>query len=113
MENRKYQTASALLNALSDRLKQRAASGAGDIQTMRRQVAFDRLLVRLFSKEPSLWVLKGGYALEIRIAISQVFSCRNSHQLPRRLAPPPHIWSKKFKSMSEECQLHSRIIDPS
>ena len=270
MENKKYQTARALLNALSDRLKQKAESGAGDIQTMRRQVAFDRLLVRLFYKEPSLWVLKGGYALEIRIsnsrttkdidlelrhsslissdkeaqtsailkelrslasidtgdffsfrignpianlvgpryggarfpvvthadnrifarfhldvgvgdtliepldiivgedwlgfagfhtkgipalsteqhfaekihaytqprgervnsrakdlidmillirtgkmnlnkvckAITQVFNCRNSHQLPHRLAPPPHTWSEKFKNMSKECQLN-------
>jgi len=29
-------------------------------------VAFDRLLARLFRQEPAPWVLKGGYALELR-----------------------------------------------
>jgi hypothetical protein len=29
-------------------------------------VAFDRLLARLFREEPAPWVLKGGYALELR-----------------------------------------------
>ena len=67
MKIKKYQNAQDFMRALSDRLKQKEKLGYGDIQTMRRQVAFDRLLVRLFSREPSLWVLKGGYALEIRI----------------------------------------------
>jgi hypothetical protein len=29
-------------------------------------VSFDRLLARLFREEPAPWVLKGGYALELR-----------------------------------------------
>jgi len=29
-------------------------------------LSFDRLLARLFQKEPVPWVLKGGYALELR-----------------------------------------------
>jgi Nucleotidyl transferase AbiEii toxin, Type IV TA system len=29
-------------------------------------VAFDRLLARLFRTDPAPWVLKGGYALELR-----------------------------------------------
>ena len=33
---------------------------------MRRQVAFDRFLMRLFHKEPSPWVLKGGCELRIQ-----------------------------------------------
>lgn len=37
-----------------------------DLNRLRRQVAFDRLLARLFREEPSPWVLKGGYALELR-----------------------------------------------
>ena len=67
MKNRKYKTASALLTALSDRLKQKSQKEGLDIQRLRLQVAFDRLLVRLFSKTPSLWVLKGGYAMELRL----------------------------------------------
>ena len=63
MMSRKYLTADALLASLSDRLKTKAKSGKRDIQRMRRQIAFDRLVVRLFSEEVSSWVLKGGYAL--------------------------------------------------
>jgi hypothetical protein len=37
-----------------------------DLNRLRRQVAFDRLLGRLFQEEPSPWALKGGYALELR-----------------------------------------------
>lgn len=37
-----------------------------DLNRLRRQVAFDRLLARLFREEPPPWVLKGGYALELR-----------------------------------------------
>jgi hypothetical protein len=37
-----------------------------DLNRLRRQVAFDRLLARLFREEPPPWVLKGAYALELR-----------------------------------------------
>ncbi|HEY3439695.1 MAG TPA: nucleotidyl transferase AbiEii/AbiGii toxin family protein [Paludibaculum sp.] len=36
-----------------------------DLNRLRRQVAFDRLLARLFQEEPTPWALKGGYALEL------------------------------------------------
>ncbi len=38
-----------------------------DIQRLRRKVAFDRLLARIFTQEPSFFFLKGGYAMELRI----------------------------------------------
>ena len=68
MKNKKYQTPSGLLSSLSERLKQKAKSEGTDIQRLRRNVAFDRLLIRLFSKNPSSWVLKGGYAMELRVS---------------------------------------------
>jgi hypothetical protein len=37
-----------------------------DINRLRRQVSFDRLLARLFREDPAPWALKGGYALELR-----------------------------------------------
>jgi hypothetical protein len=37
-----------------------------DINRLRRQVSFDRLLARLFRVEPPPWALNGGYALELR-----------------------------------------------
>ena len=39
-----------------------------DLQRLRRKVAFDRLLARFFINDTNTWVLKGGYALEIRFA---------------------------------------------
>ncbi|HBA86331.1 MAG TPA: nucleotidyl transferase AbiEii/AbiGii toxin family protein [Verrucomicrobia bacterium] len=38
-----------------------------DIQRLRRQVAFDRLLCRLFAFPEPQWALKGGYAMELRL----------------------------------------------
>jgi hypothetical protein len=37
-----------------------------DLNRLRRQVSFDRLLARLFREEAPPWALKGGYALELR-----------------------------------------------
>jgi hypothetical protein len=37
-----------------------------DVNRLRRQVSFDRLLARLFRDDAAPWVLKGGYALELR-----------------------------------------------
>jgi hypothetical protein len=39
----------------------------GDINRLRRQTAFDRLLCRLFRKANAPWLLKGGYAMQLRI----------------------------------------------
>src|ERR1035437_353053 len=40
--------------------------GLSLVVRVRRQVVFDRLLARLFPTDPAPWVLKGGYALELR-----------------------------------------------
>jgi hypothetical protein len=62
-----YRTPEALRRALEDRLIASSRSGGGDLPRMRRQVAFDRLLCRLFAKTDAPWLLKGGYAMELRI----------------------------------------------
>ncbi len=62
-----YKTATALRRALEDRLMTLASKEAGEIQRYRRQAAFDRLLCRLFQDANSPWLLKGGYAMELRI----------------------------------------------
>ncbi len=66
---RQYATAGAFRAALEVRLLEQSRSDDVDLQRLRRQVAFDRLLARMF--DPSnvardSWVLKGGYALELR-----------------------------------------------
>jgi predicted nucleotidyltransferase component of viral defense system len=63
----RYETPVALRRALEDRIMALAAKAGDDIQRLRRQIAFDRLLCRLFQNEKSLWLLKGGYAMELRI----------------------------------------------
>jgi len=70
MEPRRYATAAAFRGALEDRLQDIAGEEGVDLQRLRRQVAFDRLLARLFqAAQPRAlrWVLKGGYAMELRI----------------------------------------------
>ena len=61
-----YATAGAFRRALEERLKKTAQADRIDINRLRRQVAFDRLLARLFQENSAPWVLKGGYALELR-----------------------------------------------
>lgn len=61
-----YATAGAFRSALEERLKRASLTDQIDLNRLRRQVAFDRLLARLFREEPAPWVLKGGYALELR-----------------------------------------------
>jgi hypothetical protein len=61
-----YATAGAFRVALEERLKQRSQTNQIDINRLRRQLSFDRLLARLFSGDSAPWALKGGYALELR-----------------------------------------------
>jgi hypothetical protein len=51
---------------LEERLKKASLTDQIDPNRLRRQVSFDRLLARLFREESAPWVLKGGYALELR-----------------------------------------------
>jgi hypothetical protein len=70
MERKRYATAAAFRRALEDRLQDIAGKEGVDLQRLRRQVAFDRLLARLFQAalpRALPWVLKGGYAMELRI----------------------------------------------
>src|SRR5262249_53857937 len=68
-EPKTYKTAGAFRAALEARLQNRARTEGTDLQRLRGQVAFDRFLARLFSKGPKAeypWILKGGYAMELR-----------------------------------------------
>jgi hypothetical protein len=41
-----------------------------EMQRLRRLVAFDRLLARLFMHQDSPWIVKGGYSFEVRYGMS-------------------------------------------
>jgi predicted nucleotidyltransferase component of viral defense system len=61
-----YNTPHAFRTALEARLRNIAQSRGTDLQRLRRRVAFERLLARLFALDDPPWLLKGGYALELR-----------------------------------------------
>jgi hypothetical protein len=63
----KYLTAQSLRIALEDRLNRMSRDKNIDIMRLRRHVAFDRLLARLFSGHTKDLIVKGGYALELWI----------------------------------------------
>lgn len=65
-EPRLYISGVALRTALEERLKRISREESVDLQRLRRQVAFDRFLARLFRSGRSDWALKGGYSMELR-----------------------------------------------
>jgi hypothetical protein len=68
---REYASAAAFRRALEVRLNKSAGTEQVQVNRIRRQVAFDRLLARLFRLDPAPWVLKGGYALELRFRMAR------------------------------------------
>lgn len=64
----KYKDAAAFRMALEQRLKDRAGGDGAHLVRDRKRVAFDRLLVRLREVAKGRWLLKGGFALDLRLA---------------------------------------------
>jgi hypothetical protein len=62
----KYHNPRAFRQALEDRLKARPESTGAGLARNRKRVAFNRLLARLAAVAPGRWVLKGGFALDLR-----------------------------------------------
>lgn len=61
----KYVTPAAFRAALDAQLRNRA--DGMDVSRLQRQVTYERFLARLFRVTGDTWVLKGGYALELRL----------------------------------------------
>ncbi len=68
MTIKQYQSASGFRNALEERLNKMAKDKGIDLMRIRRRVAFDRFLFRLLQNSDDRLVVKGGYALELRLA---------------------------------------------
>lgn len=64
----RYSSSVAFRRALEERLKVRAGGDSARIARDRKRIAFDRLLARLVVAAPDAWVLKGGFALDLRLA---------------------------------------------
>lgn len=86
----RYATPAALRAALESRLNSRAAAEGLDVNRLRRQVAFDRLLCRLFRQADSPWLLKGGYAMELRLQSAR--TTRDMDLALRRLPGGAREW---------------------
>lgn len=61
-----YTTASAFNTALKARLAAAAETSVHGINELRRQFAYDRLLIRIFAADPDRWILKGAAGLLAR-----------------------------------------------
>jgi hypothetical protein len=69
--NIKFKTAADFRKSLETRLQAHAKKTGIDLQRLRRKVAFDRFLARIFSKKDSNFFLKGGYAMELRVVYAR------------------------------------------
>jgi hypothetical protein len=64
----RYGDGAAFRQALEQRLRTRAAGDGARLTRDRKRVAFDRLLARLVEAAPDGWLLKGGFALDLRLS---------------------------------------------
>lgn len=64
----RYRDATAFRQALEERLKTRAHGDGAQLARDRKRVVFNRLLARLLAVAEGRWLLKGGFALELRLA---------------------------------------------
>ena len=71
MMNKTFSSPASFRQSLESRLKAISKETGIDLQRVRRKVAFERFLARLFSVQPYPWVLKGGYALEVRFEVAR------------------------------------------
>lgn len=62
-----YQSLGAFRQGLEQRLLNQSLETGTDLNRLRRRVVFERILVRLVTTQPGLWIVKGGMAVELRI----------------------------------------------
>ncbi len=96
---RRYASAAAFRVALEDRLKKLAQEEGLDLQRVRRQAAFDRLLCRLFANPDSPWLLKGGYAMELRLTTAR--ATRDIDLALKRIPLPSVDWDANVANVLE------------
>ena len=68
----KYKTPYDLRQAIAHHLRILSRSHGVSIDRLRRHLAFERVLARLFKKPNPAWILKGGYAMELRLHHARV-----------------------------------------
>ncbi len=63
----RYRTPGAFRHALETRLRDRSLEAGLPLTRLRKMVAFDRFLARLVDQAPGAWIIKRGYALQLRL----------------------------------------------
>lgn len=64
----RYRDAASFRQALEQRLQTQAAGDGARLARNRKRVTFERFLARLATAAPDAWQLKGGFALDLRLA---------------------------------------------
>ncbi|HDQ71125.1 MAG TPA: nucleotidyl transferase AbiEii/AbiGii toxin family protein [Chloroflexi bacterium] len=64
----KYQSGGAFRRALENRLRVQSLESGVALLRLRKMVTFDRFLARLMLAQPDAWMVKGGLALQLRLA---------------------------------------------
>src|SRR5581483_7932555 len=85
-EDRTYRSPEAFRRALTDRLRDLAQDSRWSLPQLQRQIAYDRLLARLYAEDQG-WVLKGAAALLARdIGVRATIDVDVYRDRPRDLA---------------------------
>ena len=93
-----YDTPFAFRMALEERLRNTSQREGIDLLRLRRRVAFERLLARLFAETEPPWLLKGGYALELRLA----YQARSTRDLDLSVPEPERLHLPSEAGISQE-----------
>jgi len=102
-----YETPYAFRMSLEERLRNVSQRQGIDLLRLRRRVAFERLLARLFLDADPPWLLKGGYALELRLA----YQTRSTRDLDLSVPEPKRLDLASQEGMSQDHadKLHEQL----
>ena len=62
-----YQSGTAFRRALENRLRTKSVQSGTPLVRLRKMVSFERFLARLLHHQPEQWIIKGGFALQLRM----------------------------------------------
>ena len=68
---KKFRSAEDFRKSLEQKINKLSFKLDQDLERVRRKIAFERLLARLFTVRKYSWLLKGGYAMELRFDIAR------------------------------------------
>jgi predicted nucleotidyltransferase component of viral defense system len=102
-----FETPHAFRMSLEERLRNLSRQKGIDLLRLRRRVAFERLLARLFLDPDPPWLLKGGYALELRLA----YQARSTRDLDLSVSEPKRLdlSSEEGISQARADKLHEHL----